>query len=94
MNRESLIDRLGTKHGNKTVAREMLRDLVEEITAALVRDGFVRIGELGTFTVEDVLEREYNDPSKPGEKVLVPAHKKVRFKPAVAVKRALNQKAQ
>ena len=80
MNKSDLIDYMAESASlKKADAAKALDAVIEGITRTLKKGGDVRIAGLGTFEVQARAAREARNPST-GQKVLVPASKKARFK--------------
>lgn len=81
--------------GNMTKkdATDVLQVVFDALEETVVDDlkGFT-LGKLGTFKLEDVGAREYRIPNKPGETVLKPAHKRVKFTVNSATKKEIEKK--
>ena len=70
-------------------AEELVNAVFDALTAALKRGDDVRLPAFGVFDVKETAARTARNPQT-GEEVQVPAGKKARFKPAKALKDALN----
>jgi integration host factor subunit alpha len=70
-------------------AAQMLETIIEEMTAALVEDGTLKLKGFGTFVVHEKGERLGRNP-KTGETATIAPRKVVGFKPYDAIKTALN----
>ncbi len=62
---------------------------IAAIVTGLVDDGEVVVTGLGRFTVQDTPARMARNP-RTGEAVAIPAQRKVKFRPAKALKDVLN----
>ena len=74
---------------NKKEAEKALNAFVEAVKNAVVEGDRVQIVGFGTFEVTERSERMGRNP-KTGESLLVPASKSLKFKPAKALKDAVN----
>lgn len=80
MNKTDLIDHMAESADiTKAAAGKALDAMIEGIARTLKKGGDVRIAGLGTFEVQARAAREARNPST-GQKVMVPASKKARFK--------------
>jgi len=71
-------------------AQEMFDTITQAMIDELLAGGKVIIKGLGTFTVVDAAPRMARNVRK-GEPVLVPAHKRVKFKASPLIKDGLNK---
>lgn len=72
-----------------TSSDELFKDLIYMIQLGLERDEQVYIPKFGTFELHDVAAREGINPQT-GEGLVIPAHKKVVFKPRKALRTKVN----
>ena len=72
-------------------AAAFVDQLLEEIIAALVREGEVKISNFGSFTVRSKSERIGRNP-KSAEEVIITARRVVTFKAAARMKKIMNGK--
>jgi len=90
MTKTELIDNLAKETGlTKTQAKEVIETLLTQTTKALKKEGRFVLAGLGTFDVVKRAKRTARNP-RTGEPMIVKAHKAVRFKPAKALKEAVN----
>jgi DNA-binding protein HU-beta len=73
---------------SKMKAEEAVDAVFEAIRDALKRGDEVRLPAFGVFAVTDTAARKARNPQT-GEEVIVPAGKRVRFRPGKALKEAL-----
>lgn len=73
---------------SKKKATKSLNIIIEAIKETLIekKQDIIFVG-LGKFEVADVAEREHRNP-KTGEKIMIPAHKAIKFKAS----KSLNKK--
>lgn len=62
--------------------------LQEKVISALAEEGEVNIKDFGKFVIKDVPARTYSNP-RTGEAIPVAASKKPAFRPAMALKKAV-----
>lgn len=86
----ALIESIAEETGNsKQFTHDFLKDFVEVINDGLENDGNVNIAGFGKFKLRRVEEREgYNPQTK--EKMTIPAHNKVVFKPYKDLRELVN----
>ena len=72
-------------------AAAFVDQVLEEIIAALVREGEVKISNFGSFTVRSKSERIGRNP-KSAEAVVIAARRVVTFKAAASMKKTINGK--
>lgn len=90
MVKKELIDRLSERSGLYKKDTEILLDALEEvITDAMVNGEIIPIMNVGKFMTKIVPEREARNP-KTGEKVIVPAHRTMKFKQSNVMKDILS----
>jgi DNA-binding protein HU-beta len=70
-------------------ARAFVDAVLNEITARLLSDGKVRLGDFGTFAVHKRGARKGRNP-RTGEKIDIPAALLARFKPGAALRDRLS----
>lgn len=68
-------------------AKAIAKDLFATITQSVARGDSVRITDFGTFSVTRANERKLSDAMGGG---VSPAHNRVKFKPAKALKGSVN----
>lgn len=72
---------------SKALAADLERAVVALIREQVWNNGeTLRISGLGAFSVKDVPERKARNP-RTGETIIVPAHKRLAFKPATDLRR-------
>jgi len=69
-------------------ARLAVEAVLEEITAELTRGGRVSLHKFGTFETKERPARQGRNPQT-GEAVDIPAGRRIRFRPARALKEAV-----
>lgn len=74
----------------KTTAQAATDAVLDAIGLGLVQGGEVRLADLGTFRTVTKAARTGCNP-KTGEKLAIPASRKIKFKPGKALVRALNE---
>ena len=70
-------------------AKKTLTTILEKITKTLKKEGRFALFGLGVFSVVKRAKRQARNP-RTGEPVTIKAHKAVKFKPAKALKDAVN----
>ena len=89
MNKQELISKIAEKSNlSKKNAAAALTALIDTITKALKAEGKVAIPSLGTFEIKERAARTGRNPQT-GEKVEISAKKIPAFKPAKALKDAV-----
>lgn len=76
----------------KASAQAATEAVLEAIGQGLLLGGEVRLADLGTFRTVAKDSRIGRNP-KTGEKLTIPASRKIKFKPGKALVRALNKEA-
>ncbi len=61
------------------------KNTIGELIEAIKLEGKVVVRDLGTFTVRDTPERQGRNPAT-GEPLMIPAGKRLTFKPSPALK--------
>lgn len=90
MNKSELVAELAKRNDlSKASAEQAIDSIVDIITAELVKGEEVAIHGLGTFRVAERAERQGHNP-KTGEKLTIPAAKVAKFKPAKALRDAVD----
>lgn len=85
MNKGELIDEIAAKAQlNKVDARRALEVCLESIEQALANEESVQLIGFGTFSVVEKPERTGINPQTK-EKIIIPARKSVKFKPAAGL---------
>jgi len=86
MTHKQLVAMIGSGTGLKFKDIErVLSAMAEVITQELASGEIVTLRDIGTFTTLSVAERMGTNPQT-GEKVLIPASKRVKLKPCVTLK--------
>jgi len=75
----------------KNLIHDFLKGAVEVIDEGLVRDGRVSIAGLGIFALKWHKARPGRNPQT-GEPIVIPAHNRIHFKPAVNLRQFINRK--
>ena len=90
MKKTELVEAVAEKAGlTKADATRAIEALFETITNALGKGDKVPVAGFGTFAISERKAREGRNPQT-GEKVKIAARKAVTFKPATALKEAVN----
>ncbi|WP_339045708.1 HU family DNA-binding protein [Candidatus Mesenet endosymbiont of Agriotes lineatus] len=63
---------------------------MQVIKDKLYEKGEVRLHQVGTLKVIHCKEKQCHNPQKKGEKITVPAQKRVRFKESISLKEGIN----
>lgn len=91
MNKAELLKEISNKTGFKRDdSRKALDAIFETITEAIVNGEKVQIMGFGSFESRNTKERMGVNPQNPTEKIIIPAGKKVYFKPSTALKATIN----
>lgn len=89
MNKQSLVELVqGKLGGTKVQAEEVVDTIFDSITGAMKKGGEVSIAGFGIFSVKGRAARMARNP-KTGEQVKVAAKKVPKFRPAKALKDAV-----
>ena len=72
----------------KKAAKETIQIVLDTLTESLVEGKEVRLSGVGIFSVQDTAERNGLNPST-GEKIVIPASKRVAFKTSKTLKDAV-----
>ena len=72
----------------KKAAKETIQIVLDTLTESLVEGKEVRLSGVGIFSVQDTAERNGVNPST-GEKIVIPASKRVSFKTSKTLKDAV-----
>lgn len=72
-------------------ARHLIKEMAAVLQVGLMRDGFVELNGLGTFKLTNV-SRRVGKNIRTGEDIILPAHKKVLFKPERHLRHIVNKK--
>ncbi len=90
MTQREFADRIAEATGVPEILVDLVLDLyLEELTAALARDGRVFIRNFGTFRTVDLQARTGRNP-RTGAPVAIPASTHVRFRAGKRLRDALN----
>ena len=90
MNNKEYIAELAERAGyTQTDTQQMVRTIVETMSAAFEAGDTVQVSKFGSFDVKKRLERVINNPGT-GQRMLVPPKLVVNFKPLSSVKDSLN----
>lgn len=90
MTKAELVERLAKTGGlPKPVAEKVLNAFLDSVEDALCQDGKLALSGLGTFAVEERKARTGRNP-RTGEAIAIPAGKVVKFRPAKALKDAVD----
>lgn len=82
MNKTDLINEIAAKANlNKVQAKAALDAMLESMSQALVNEDRIQLIGFGTFQVNEMKERMGVNP-RTKEKLVIPARKVVKFKPA------------
>ena len=88
----TLIEQIAGDAGTpKNLVHDFLKKTVEVIDEGLVRDGRVSIAGLGIFELKWHKARPGTNPQT-GEPIVIPAHNRIHFKPAVNLRQFINRK--
>jgi len=91
MNFSALLEKISKKTGEKPdVILELKKQMGIELRESLERDGSTHLNGLGTFYLKWSEEREGINPQS-GEKIDIPAHNHITFRPDAAVRRRINK---
>ena len=93
MTRKDLVDRIAGGTGvKKTLAKEILQQLLDEIMAELAKGSRIELRDFGIFETKRRPAREAQNP-RTLETIRVPAKRTVRFKAGRRMKEKLNGRA-
>jgi len=88
----TLIEQIAGNTGTpKNLVHDFLKGAVVVIDEGLVRDGRVSIAGLGIFELKWYKARPGTNPQT-GEPIVIPAHNRVHFKPALNLRQFINRK--
>ena len=88
----TIIEQIAKDTGTpKNLVHNFLKGAVEVIDDGLVRDGRVSIAGLGIFALKWHKARPGTNPQT-GEPIVIPAHNRIHFKPAVNLRQFINRK--
>lgn len=86
MNKSEFIAAIAEEAGlTKADAKRAVDAFTEVITKSMKKGEEVRLLGFGTFSVSERAARMATNPQKPGQKIKVPAHKVVKFKPGASL---------
>lgn len=92
MNKAELLKEISHKTGFKRDdSKKALEAVLESITDAMKIGMKVQIMGFGSFEVKNTKERMGVNPQNPTEKIVIPARKKVSFKPSATLKEFINK---
>ena len=74
---------------SRVEAKQIVDEVIDEISNALLNDGFVKLNRFGVFSVRLKSARMGRNP-KTGEEVLITPRRIIAFKPAAGLKRTIN----
>lgn len=87
--KQAVITELRRKY-SKREAQDIAMNVFVAMANTIKRNVRTHADGIGTFTIKQTPEREMYDPNT-GEKVKVPQRWRVSFKPAAAIKKAINK---
>ena len=91
MTQKEFIDKIASETGvTKLDTKMMVNAIMKAISEELEEGGSIRFPELGTFSVGVVSERNIYNPYI-GANMILPAQKRVRFKPSKGLKDRVNR---
>lgn len=86
MNKSEFTAAIAKKTGfTKVDAKKAVDAFIEVVTESMKKGEEVRLLGFGTFSVSERAARMATNPQKPGQKIKVPAHKVVKFKPGAGL---------
>ena len=89
MTKPEFIDVIAEKSGlSKTEARVQLDNVMDALWVAITDGNDVTLGDMGKLVVDLKPERNAHNPQT-GEKLVVPAHYAVKFRPSKKIKEAV-----
>lgn len=89
MNKQDLINKVALITGLKTkTAKAVIETFLALIKTELVNGEEVQLSKFGKFSAKQYQEREGRNPSS-GEKLIIPAQKRVKFEPYKQLKEAV-----
>ena len=74
---------------SRVEAKQIVDEVIDEISNALLNDGVVKLTKFGVFSVRLKPERMGRNP-KTGEEVPITPRRIIAFKPAVGLRRKIN----
>ena len=90
MNRNDFVNLLAEKGYTKKDAEQIVLDVFDTLTQALVDGESVQFHWFGTFSVRDSAARESVDV-KTKERITIPGHKAPRFLPGKNLKKSIKE---
>lgn len=90
MNKAQLIRRVRELHGNGFTAEQAVEAVFDTMVREVVENGYVAITGFGTLEAAEIGVRMARNPAT-GHKVLVPATRKVRFRPGKSLRELMNR---
>jgi len=90
LNRAEFITRLAAKGYTKKDAEQVMNDMIRTIMEAMVDGESISFHGFGTFSVNDVAEREMVDMQSK-ERIVIPGHKSPKFAAGKLLKRAIKE---
>ncbi len=89
---DRIIDTIIDKNSiSKTFARSLIRELTKLIQQGLLKDNLVTLAGFGIFKLHNVPERSGRNIQN-GQPIIIPAHRKVLFKPEKHIRELINKK--
>ena len=70
---------------------QMVDEILEEISSALIKGGSVKLSSFGSFQVRSKGERIGRNPNKPEAEVIIPQRAVVKFKSGKIMKQRVSQ---
>lgn len=96
MSKSEVVDEVFEQCSNKFDSIKKFHiDKIYDIFMQVIKDklhekGEVRLHQVGTLKVIHCKEKQCHNPQKKGEKITVPAQKRVRFKESINLKESIN----
>ncbi len=88
---KSLIHDISARSGfSQNISRVFVREMAAVIREGLLEDGVVHLTGLGIFRLREIAERTGRSPAD-GKPILIPAHRKVYFKPEKRLRELINK---
>lgn len=89
-NKATIINRVSKEHHvSPREAQRMVEAVLSSILSELLESDRVAITGFGTLSITQISDRLARNPQN-GEKVVVPAHRRVKFSPGTSLKRYAN----
>ena len=90
MNKEDFKSFIAKQHNcTQLEAEKIIKIFTDSICSVLVGGNEVKLIGFGNFSVSDIAQREGRNP-RTGEKILIPAYRKVKFTAGKKLKEACN----